>query len=404
MRILHTSDWHLGKIFHERSLIEDQRFVLRQILESLKNAENEGNPFSALVVSGDIYDRAVPPPEASTLLSDFLTSAAEKFPYLHIFMISGNHDSPARLSFASSFLEKHKIHLATDTKNFLNPVVLENVKKNNEKAAFYQLPFLYPGSIKKENSDEICRSQEELFREAASQIINHHKKNFADVPAVLNAHLFTLGSLSGASERSNIGTAEQVDSSFFGDFAYGAFGHIHKFQICDKAHKCYYPGALLPYNFDDSPESCALDVEVSGSAAPKVKRIFFKPLHKITKLEGKFSDFISSEKNGKFDENKDDYLEIILTDEVQPYEPFARLKQIFPNLLLLSLESRAVSATNASIEKRKEAVKSNDFGQIFSQFLSDVHGGEAENSDLVQAEKKLFEEEARKMRDGESML
>lgn len=432
MRILHTADWHLGKIFHEYSLIEDQRYVLNQILEIIKVAQEEKNPFSALLVSGDIYDRAVPSSEASNLLSEFLTQATESFPELHIFIISGNHDSPSRLSFASSFLEKHKIHLTTNTKNFLEPIILESQvlnsasKSKKQKLAFYQLPFLQPGSIKlaetknaflgtqdfsqSENSNQsanstlstekICRTQEELFEEATSQIIKNHQEKFGDIPLVLNAHLFTLGSTQASSERSNIGTAEQVDVSLFKDFTYGAFGHIHKFQACDKAHKCFYSGSLLPYNFDDSPESGILDVEIGAfDEKPKVKRILFNPLHKIANLEGKFDDFINPQKNQKFlEENKNDFLQITLTDEGEIREPFLRLKEIFPNLLLLSIKNRTSSAVNLSIQKRKEAIKSKDFSQIFTQFLTDIYGENYEqNSELVKNEKAIFEEEATKI-------
>ena len=401
MRILHTSDWHLGKTFHEYFLIEDQRFVLNQILEVIKKAELEQNPFSALIVSGDIYDRAIPAAEATTLLSDFLTDLVEKFPYLHIFMISGNHDSASRLSFATSFLEKHNIHLATSTKKILEPIILE---KDEQKVAFYQIPFLQPGSIKKENSDEILRTQEELFFEICRQIDLTHSEKYKNLPSVLNAHLFTLGSVHGFSERSNIGTAEQVDVSIFKNFTYGAFGHIHKFQVCDKQHKCYYSGSLLPYNFDDSPESGMLDVEIkSKNEIPTVKRILFEPLHKIATLEGKFSDFIDFEKNKKYlDEHKNDFLQIILTDEIEPREPFSKLKNIFPNLLVLSSKNRANSKMNFSIQKRKEAISSNDFGQIFTQFLNDVYGiqedsNQISDSELIKNEKELFEKEAKEL-------
>lgn len=444
MRILHTSDWHLGKSFHEYFLIEEQHFVLNQILETIKKAELEKNPFSALVVSGDIYDRAIPPVEATTLLNDFLTDLVEKFPYLHVFMISGNHDSASRLSFATSFLEKHNIHLATSTKKILEPIVLE---KNDEKVVFYQIPFLHSGEIpassarmidfasasnidcenvendnmidfqtdkmsncesKKETNSEqvekILRTQEELFSEICNQIDLYHSKNYGNLPSVLNAHLFTLGSIHSSSERSNIGTAEQVDVSIFKNFTYGAFGHIHKFQVCDKEHRCYYSGSLLPYNFDDSAESGMLDVEIkSKNEIPTVKRILFNPLHKIATLEGKFDDFIDSEKNKKYlDEHKNDFLQIILTDEIEPHEPFAKLKNIFPNLLVLSSKSRANSKINFSIQKRKDAISSNDFGQIFNQFLNDVYGisedtNQILESELVKKEKELFEKEAKEL-------
>lgn len=419
MRILHTSDWHLGKSFHEYFLIEEQHFVLNQILETIKKAELEKNPFSALVVSGDIYDRAIPPVEATTLLNDFLTDLVEKFPYLHVFMISGNHDSASRLSFATSFLEKHNIHLATSTKKILEPIVLE---KNDEKVVFYQIPFLHSGEIpassarmtdfenvendnmKDFQTEKILRTQEELFSEICNQIDLYHSKNYGNLPSVLNAHLFTLGSIHSSSERSNIGTAEQVDVSIFKNFTYGAFGHIHKFQVCDKEHRCYYSGSLLPYNFDDSAESGMLDVEIkSKNEIPTVKRILFNPLHKIATLEGKFDDFIDSEKNKKYlDEHKNDFLQIILTDEIEPHEPFAKLKNIFPNLLVLSSKSRANSKINFSIQKRKDAISSNDFGQIFNQFLNDVYGisedtNQILESELVKKEKELFEKEAKEL-------
>lgn len=411
MRILHTSDWHLGKIFHGFSLIDDQKFALNQIFEALENAEEEKNPFSALVVSGDIYDRAVPPSEASSLLSGFLTEASEKFPYLHIFMISGNHDSAARLSFAASFLEKHKIHLATDTKKFTECVLVEKKDEKSgaaEKVAFYQLPFLFPLSIKpakdeksenQENSEKVCRSQEELFREACSQIMEHNKKSLGGIPSVLNAHLFTLGSACGSSERSCIGNTEQVDSGLFKDFSYGAFGHIHKFQPCGQ--NCYYPGSLLAYSFDDNPETGMLDVEIEPSGKVHVQRILFKPLHRIAKIEGKFSDFADSQKNAEVVKNhKDDFLQIVLDDEAEPSEPFARLKQIFPNLLLLSFKKHEENSSDISIQKRKKAINSNDFGQIFDQFWSDIYGNQnssGEMTELVKAEKALFKKEADEM-------
>lgn len=407
MRILHTSDWHLGKIFHEYSLIEDQRHVLKQIIQTIKSAEDEKDPFAALVVSGDIYDRAVPAAEATTLLNDFLVEATSLFPDLHIFMISGNHDSASRLSFAASFLEKHNIHLATDTKNFTKPVIVE---QNGEKAAFYQLPFLQSGSIKKkitkslsENSEEnsdFCRTQQSLFEEACAQISESHKNNFGDLPAVLNAHLFTLGGIKNASERSNIGTAEQVDADVFKDFSYGAFGHIHKFQVCDKNHRCYYPGSLLAYNFDDDAESGMLDVQIkSKDEIPSVKRIFFKPLHKISKIEGKFSELINPEKNAEIiKNNNENFVQIILTDKTQPTEPFARLKNIFPYLLLLSSKDRANTKTSISLEQKEKAIKSNNPEEIFSQFLSDLYGEESE-TEIRKKEKELFLEESKNLKD-----
>ncbi len=402
MRILHTSDWHLGKLFHEKSLIEDQAFMLDQILETIKGAATEGRPFSALIVAGDIYDRALPPSEAGTLLNDFLERATGENPGLHIFLNAGNHDSATRLSFAAGFLEKHNIHICTDTKNFTDAVVLE---ENGEKVAFYQLPFLTPYSIEDDSGAEMAedgeekslRSQEELYSVACKKIIAAHKKNYGEgVPAVLNAHLFAAGAAVAASERTNVGAVEQADISHFKDFTYCAFGHIHKFQPCDKEKRCFYSGSLLPYNFDDSPECGVLDVEIKNSRdVPSVKRILLKPLHPIKNLTGPMKDFIGSEaKKSIIQENQNNYVQVILTDAVMPSEAFITLKTVFPNLLCVTMKEENLGGKNVSIQSRKEAIDSNDPEKIFCQFMKDLYRDAFDDGELFQAQKKIFLKEA----------
>ena len=130
MKILHTSDWHLGKIFHEFSFIDDQKEMLNQLLQELKNAEENNNPYDALFVAGDIYDRQIPPVEAVNLFSSFLFQVRNQFPKLELFFIAGNHDSAARLAFAKEILKNEKIHICSDTKTFCKPVILSNEKES----------------------------------------------------------------------------------------------------------------------------------------------------------------------------------------------------------------------------------------------------------------------------------
>ena len=396
MKFLHTSDWHLGKLFHEKSLIEDQKHVLNQILERMQEAYRSNSPYAALVVSGDIYDRAMPPSEAVTLLNDFLVRITETVPGVHVFMNSGNHDSATRLSFAAEFLKKHNIHIATNTEDMLVPVIVE---QGNEKIAFYQLPFLTPLSVKSHNPEEFLRTQQQLYSEACSKIAESHKKNYGNMPAVLNAHVYSMGSITGASERTNVGAVEQVDVSVFKDFAYGAFGHIHKFQVCDKNKRCYYPGALLAYNFDDDPESGILEVELnSAEETPVVKRLFFNVLHPVVKITAEMKQLVGSEADKKLvKENSENYVQVILTDKVTPSEAFANLKTVFPNLLLVSLKKFETGEQNYSIQQRKAAIKSNDPEKIFMQFMKDVYGNSAED-ELQQKEKEIFVEAASNMK------
>ena len=403
MKFLHTSDWHLGKVFHEKVLIEDQKFVLDQILEILASAQKKDTPYAALVISGDIYDRAIPSAEATNLFNYFLVKAATIQPDLHIFVNCGNHDNAVRLSFCAEILEKHNIHITTDTKKITEPVI---VTQADEKIAFYQLPFLTPFSITPKNDDlqtEIseeqnpCKTQQQLYEAACTQIIKSHKENFGNMPSVLNAHLYTIGSLVGKSERANIGTAEQVNVSVFKDFTYGAFGHIHKYQVCDKENRCYYPGSLLPYNFDDAPQTGMLEVEIKNSQEkPNVNRILFKPLHKIAKITAKMENLIGSNAdNALIKENADNYVQIILTDEVMPTEAYANLKTVFPNLLLLS-QHQTNSHQNIMIEQRREAMQTKNPETIFNQFIKDIYGEQpdAEKAILFEEQKKIFIEQS----------
>lgn len=393
MRFLHTSDWHLGKYFHEKSLIEDQEFVLNQIIDVLESGKKNDAPYSALIISGDIYDRSIPTVEACSLLNNFLVDVTKKIPELQIFIISGNHDSASRLSFAAPFLERHNIHIVTDTKKIKEPIIIEN---GEEKVAVYQLPFLTPLSITKEESLEIpCRTQQELYEAACKQILDGHKKNYGDMPSVLNAHLYSIGSSIGNSERSNIGTVEQVDVSLFKDFTYCAFGHIHKTQACDKEGKCYYSGSLLPYNFDDSPETFLLDVEILNSKKINVSKIQLKPLHKIANITAKIEDLIGVFADKKLiDENRNNYVHVKITNEVMPLETFSTLKSsVFPYLLLVSHVQQEAAKKSSSIKERKEAISSRDPAKIFNQFLKDIYEDRTDDK-TVEMEKEIFLREA----------
>lgn len=397
MRFLQTSDWHLGKIFHERNLIEDQEFFLNQIFEQIQKAKAEGEPYSALLVPGDIYDRAIPSQEATELLSSFIARMNFEQPEVHIFFISGNHDSASRLSYGAKIFEKQNIHFCTDTKKLAEPVILDNGK---EKTAVYQIPFLTPLSIKT-NDDKPLRQQQELYQAACEMIINEHKKNFKEIPSVVCAHLYSIGTTPAASERSYVGTAEQVDVSIFKDFTYGAFGHIHRFQFCNKDHTIAYSGSPLTYNFDDSPETFMLDVKISKETDVQVEKIPFKHLHPIIKLEGKLEEFLNA-RNSEVKELQNHFIEVTLTDEIMPVGAFSLLQTVMPGLLCLIMKGRQGSENSTSLLERKIAMESRDPEKIFDQFLKDIYSEEELEKELVKKEKDLFVLEAKEIEFGDN--
>ena len=139
MHFLQISDWHLGRLLFNTSLLDDQKQILNQIISQIKAASQEGNEYDALLIPGDIYDRANPPKEAMTVLSDFLTELSNNFPKLNVFILAGNHDDAKLLYFAKDFFRKANIHICTDLSDIENPVIIES-SKTNEKAAIYQIP------------------------------------------------------------------------------------------------------------------------------------------------------------------------------------------------------------------------------------------------------------------------
>lgn len=403
MRFLQTSDWHLGKSLNGHMLLEDQKEILNQIIQQLQTAADEGKPYAAMLVPGDIYDRSIPPEEATDLLSDFLSQVKERFPELHLFICAGNHDSAPRLSFAADIFNKQNIHITGNTKNYKEPIILsEKNGEMEEKVAVYQLPYLYPRSIKNESDEETyLYRQQELYEEACTHIFEAHNKNYGDIPAVLCAHLFTMGALTGGSERSNVGDTEQVSVDIFKGFTYGAFGHIHGYHVCDSEKRCFYSGAPLAYHVDDKPDTYMLDVVVNGKDVPVVEKIQFQPLHPVVKFEGKIAEFTNLDK--KWEKYKNHYVYISLTDEVAIPNAHDLLRPVFPFLISAQPKERTYTGKKASIAERKNAVESKDINKIFLQFLKDVNENATEDDELVQQEMEILKQFAEEIKWGENL-
>lgn len=402
IRFLQTSDWHLGKNMNGRVLIEDQAEVLNQIKKQLQKGVEENNPYAALLVPGDVYDRSIPPEEATILLSDFLSDIKDSFPSLHLFISAGNHDSASRLSFAASIFKKQNIHLAGSTADFSKPVIITaSSDGSEEKAAIYQLPYLYPRSIKNQKEDTYLYRQQELYEEACRQIQEVHQKKYKDLPSVLCAHLFTLGAVKGGSERSNVGDAEQVSSEVFKDFTYGAFGHIHGYHVCDSQGRCYYSGAPLAYHVDDNPETFMLDVVLNGKEIPVVNKIPFKPLHPVVKLENTIGELTNG--SSEWLKYKNHYVYVSLTDKVSVPNAHELLRPVFPFLISAQPKERTFGGKAASIEERRIAVESKDINKIFEQFLKEVSGTNQEDEELLNQEKEILKQLAEEIRWGENL-
>ena len=397
MTFLQTSDWHLGKIFYEVSLIDDQRSFLTQILSELIRARTEGRPYDALIVPGDIYDRAVPPPEAVTLFSWFLSTAHAGFPDLEMFFLAGNHDSASRLSFAADLLESQHIHICTDTATFTVPVV---VGAGDSAAAVYQLPYLTAGSVRPHSEREaaqnqpdlfaadtepILRSQQQLAAAAVKQITAAHTSQYTGLPAVLCAHLFTRGALTSESEHSFAGETEQVDTSLFTPFAHTALGHLHRAQKCGSG-SVWYSGSPLAYSFGENTDTYLLRVVVSGNGS-SVEKLPGHPLHRVVCLDGSFEELYTGDPS----DYRECYMEIRCTDTAQHENALALLRTKFPLLMSFTRKEPGEGAETASVAERRKLLESSrrDSGGIFDLFMHDMYG-DLPPDPIVDRERALF--------------
>ena len=199
MKFLQTGDLHLGKFFYEYPLLEDQKHVLKQLLDELRAEQSAGVPYDALIIAGDVYDRSLPPAEAVQVFSDFLAEVQRTFAELYVLIIPGNHDSAIRLSYAQRILEKQRIHIRTDLSRIDEPVIVKDT-------AFYLMPFLQPASLSVmasestentgnsgENHETAYLMSQSALAEEAVKRINLTKSN--DTANVLVAHLFAAGSV-----------------------------------------------------------------------------------------------------------------------------------------------------------------------------------------------------------------
>jgi len=346
MKFIHTSDWHLGKILHEHSLIEDQKYILQRLLTLI-----EENPHDALIIAGDIYDRSMPSAEATDLFSWFITTL-RSFSSIPIVIIPGNHDSALRLSYFSDLISRDNIFIQHSTENCHIPIEIKNTQ-------FFGVPFLFKGSL---TSDDVKRTHEDEIAEAISRISQQKKENMFHV---FIGHLFTLKGLTSDSERHFVGTAEGIDPGLMKNFNYTALGHLHKPQkISDTI---YYSGSLLKYSFSEhNDKKSILSVDLIEKT---VRPIELPVLHDIVRLKDTLENIL---KGDEYLVYKNHYVEVELADASLVENPISLLRKRFPHILSVKQKNiqRAIPAHAETIIQRKNNSIEEDY-ELFHIHLYD---------------------------------
>ena len=352
MKLIHLSDLHIGKRVNEVSMIEEQEYILKQILEAI-DAEQPG----AVLIAGDVYDKSVPSAEAVTLFDDFLCRLAEK--QQQVFIISGNHDSAERLAFGGRLMEDKGIHLSPVYDGKIAPITLTD---EHGPVHFWLLPFLKPAHVKRFYPDEGIESYTDACRVAVEMMgIDPSQRN------VILVHQFVTGSSTCDSEEISVGGSDNVDADVFADFDYVALGHIHGPQNIG-SERIRYCGTPLKYSFSEAKHEKSITVvELGEKSSFGLRTIPLTPLHDLREIRGSYDEVTAK----TFYENTavEDYLHITLTDEEDVPEAMARLRVIYPNLMKLTYDN-ARTRSNAVIDGAVDVQKKSPlqlFGELYEQ-------------------------------------
>ena len=341
MKFLHVSDLHIGKVVNDFSMLEEQRFILDQI-----SGMAVANKVEAVVIAGDIYDRAIPPGEAVTLFDAFLTGLVRA--KIQVVMISGNHDSPERISFGGRLFDAQGVHIAGVAQEALTRVKIEGEESVTE---FVLLPFIKFAKLGATNSAEaveklLARYWEE---EKAARVEAGGYKN-----RVLVTHYFVTDAgrepeLSDSETTIHVGGLDNVDASLFAGFDYVALGHIHKpQQIGD--HPVWYAGSLLKYSFGEVMQSkCALLVTMGEEGLAEVRKLPLQPLHDFRKIKGTLKELLEAGQCAG--EERFDYLQAILTDKGELIDPMGTLRSVYPNMMQIIREEKELTGAGEELTK-----------------------------------------------------
>lgn len=314
MKILHTSDWHLGRSLHGHPLDDDQAHALAQILERIRREAPD-----ALIVAGDIFDKPTPSNEAARALGRWLEEVRAIQPHLPIVMIAGNHDNGPRLAWTAGLLDHQAVHLRGESDRIEAPILLRD--SNGDEAEIWALPYLLPGAL-----GEAVASQSGAMEEALRRIRARQTPGRAQV---LVAHCFVRGGESSDSERTLIGTATLIDPALFHGFDYVALGHLHRRQ--SPAPHIHYSGSIARYSFSEvGYDKVVLSVEVAPGAPCAVtphRLTDFRPMRKIS---DSLDNLLHSP---KYNGQTDDYVEITLVPPSSAGRPLDELRRRWTRLL-----------------------------------------------------------------------
>lgn len=352
MKLFHLSDLHLGKRLNEFSLIEDQEYILKEILDICEREKPDG-----VIIAGDVYDRSVPSEDAMTLWDRFLVSLSER--HIPVYAISGNHDSAVRFSDHGELVDASGIHLA--------PVYNGETKRcvlNDEfgPVNIYLLPFIKPAVVRSLFPDEKTEDYTDACRVAVEHMdVDVSQRN------ILVAHQFVTGAERCDSEETSVGGLDNVDASVFDCFDYVALGHLHGKQRIGR-DTVRYCGTPLKYSFSEKDHIKSFTVvELKEKGQVIIDEIPLIPRHDLREVRGTYEEVI--EKNRHEGDSVNDYMHVILTDEEDVIDAVSKLRIIYPNLMVLSYDNTRTREQReiGAAEEAERKTPIDIFGELYEK-------------------------------------
>ncbi|MER7556081.1 exonuclease SbcCD subunit D [Nocardioides sp. NPDC126508] len=367
MRILHTSDWHLGRSFHREGMLGHQAAYVDHLLSVVEQAEVD-----VVCVSGDVYDRALPQVDAVRLASEALARLAAS--RAKVVITSGNHDSAQRLGFGSELIDAAGIFIRTDLAGVGRPVMLPD---EHGEVAFYGLPYLDPDAARASWGLE-SRSHQAALGEAMRRVrADLDGRGGRGVRSVVMAHAFVTGAEPSDSERDiSVGGVSMVPASLFEDISYTALGHLHGRHTITETVR--YSGSPLAYSFSEANHlkgSWLIDLDESGFVASEFVEA---PVPRaLARLRGTLEELLSDPRHEVHEQS---WLQITLTDRIRPAQAMERLRRRFPHTLVLGFESTAPVLGALS---RPDPAKPRRDIDLVTEFVAELRGEPAAKAELA---------------------
>ena len=361
---MHLADLHLGKRVNGFSMMEDQEYILNRILEIMEEEQPDG-----LLIAGDVYDKTIPPAEAVRRMDDFLTAVAAK--HVPVFLISGNHDSAERVAFGHQLMQGSGIWISPVYDGTIRHHTLED---RWGEVNIYLIPFLRPSVVRSFFPDVEIEDYTDALRTIIEDLqVDTSRRN------VVLAHQFVTaaGALPETcdSEQLSVGGLDRVDGSVFSPFDYTALGHLHGPQRVG-SETIRYAGSPLKYSFSELHQKKSVTVaELREKGETEIRQIPLQPRREMIELRGTFEKIL--EEARKKGAPQTDYYHMMLTDEIDVVDALSRLREYYPNIMLLDYDNRR-TRSQKEVEQL-DRVEERTPGELFAALYEQQNGQEMDS-------------------------